>query len=91
MTLKSGEDQRKFTHDRHPTLLKKIGNLSGQNLSYAFSMGYKGGGGPEFTLPEHHQILDSLSMILSLDQRDILDIFFPFLCSLSFNLSVYLY
>ena len=45
MTLKSGEDQIKFTHDRHPTHfpIKKDRELD-QNPSYVFSMGYDRGG-----------------------------------------------
>ena len=51
MTLKSGEDRTKFTHDRHPTHFPIIKDrepgLDDPNPSHTFSMGYKGGGGHE--------------------------------------------
>ena len=55
MTLKSGEDQIKFTHDRHPTHfpIKKDRELD-QNPSYVFPMGYDRGGGHELTLSDLH-------------------------------------
>ena len=64
MTLKSGEDQIKFTHDRHPTHFPiKTDRELDQNPSYVFSMGYDRGGGHELTLSDRHQILESSSMI----------------------------